>query len=202
MRAIALSEARSRGMTLIELVAAIVILGIALTGITIAVYRGVGQSADVMTQTRAVALAQSYLQEITGRRFDENSNPRGIPPCWTDAPGLADCTAVSNFGSTINEPNEDARPQYDDVDDYHGVNEGWNSTDGEPLRDADGIEREGYDNFRIEVSVRYIQPGEDGLEEFLGVNLGHPEDAKFITVTVFHPDQPDGWDFSVYKANF
>ena len=188
-----MADFRQRGITLVELVSTIVILAIALGGITVALSGGIGRSADVMTQTRAVALAQSYLQEITGRRFDEASHPRGIPPCWNN------CTSEASLGL---DTGETIRPEYDDVDDYDGLDEGWNSAGSDPLRDADGEVRDGYENFRVQVAVRYIDPAASGEEENLGANLTAPEDAKFITVTVSHPDEPDGWDFSAYKANF
>lgn len=193
--------ADQRGITLVEMVVTIIILAIALTGVTVMLSRGIGGSGDVLVETRAVALAQSYLQEITGRRFDENSDPRGIPPCWTGEPGLDDCSLDADFGEGV-DPGEGTRPRYDDVDDYDSLDEGWNSENDDPLFDADGEERTGYDSFRVQVTVRYIDPGSGGEEENLGDNLTAPEDAKLITVTVSHPQEPDGWDFSVYKTNF
>lgn len=186
-----LTSRRQRGITLIEMIAAIVILAIALVGITAALSGGIGRSADVMTQTRAVSLAQSYLEEITGRRYDERSNPRGVPPCRNN------CTDEPDFGP---DGGENDRPDYDDVDDYHGLDEGWNT--GRSLQDPLGNTRHGYDSFRVQVSVRYINTGPGGQEASLGQELTDERDAKLVTVTVSHPDAPAGWHFSAYRANF
>lgn len=188
------ATSRQRGITLIEMIATIVVLAIALAGITAALSGGIGRSADVLTGTRAVALAQSYLDEITGKRFDEASDPRGIPPC------RANCTDASGFGP---DGGESDRGDFDDVDDYHQLDEGWQAAG--VLRDAQGNPRTGYDSFRVRVSVRYLQSSPGGAEESLGAtpaDLDDDRDAKLITVTVSHPDNPDGWRYSAYKANF
>lgn len=185
---------RQRGITLMEMIATIVILAIALAGITAALSGGIGRSADVLTGTRAVALAQSYLDEILGKRFDEASNPRGIPPCHDT------CTDETGFGPDAGESD---RGDFDDVDDYHGVDEGWQAAGN--LRDAEGNPRAGYEGFRVRVSVRYLDASPGGVEESLGAtpeDLDDDRDAKLITVTVSHPGNPGGWHYSAYKANF
>ncbi|MEX1199136.1 MAG: type II secretion system protein [Pseudohongiellaceae bacterium] len=206
--------ARQRGITLVEMVATIIILAIALTAVTAMLSRGLGRSSDVLTETRAVALAQSYLEEIIGRRFDEASNPRGIPPCWYDVPGVElELCAPNPDGDPFPADGDDgSRAEYDDVDDYDDLDEGWNSTGGVSLRDAEGNVRNGYDNFRVRVSVRYVDARTGEEEGNLGLNLScvdnsgaEPETlpcAKLITVNISHPDNDDGWDFSVYKSNF
>jgi MSHA pilin protein MshD len=105
-----------------------------------------------------------------------------------------------NFGPDGGETN---RADYDDVDDYHGLDEGYEQTN--PLQDAEGNERLDYENFRVRVEVRYLQLGVGEAEENLATalnDLTDVQDAKLITVTVSHVSQPDGWMFSVYKANF
>jgi MSHA pilin protein MshD len=88
------------------------------------------------------------------------------------------------------------------VDDYHGLDQG----DGQvtPLQDAEGNTRTGYENFRVQVSVRYINVGVGGEEENLGVGdeLDEEFDAKLITVTVTHRSLSQGVNFSAYKSNF
>ncbi|MEX0739309.1 MAG: type II secretion system protein [Pseudohongiella sp.] len=183
-----------RGVTLIELIAVIVILAVSLAGVTAAISGAISRSSDVMLETRAVALAQSYLDEILSRRFDERSAPRGIPPCRTN------CTDEINFGP---DGGETDRSDFDDVDDYHDLDEGYDQTD--PLQDAEGNERLEYENFRVRVSVRYLDLLATETEENLATalnDLTDEKDAKLITLTVSHIEQPDGWQFSVYKANF
>ena len=207
------TECKQGGITLIELVAVIAIMAIALIGVTQTISVVTRQSADTLLETRAVALAQSYLEEILGKRFDENSAPRGIPPC---SESYNACTDESAFGPDSGE----TRDLFDDVDDYHNLAEGDGETD--PLLDSEGNIRAGYDNFRVQVSVRYLRPCADEApwfnfapeicdpdiedpiqveesEEALGPAT---QSAKFITMTVQHRDHAEGWHFSVYKANF
>lgn len=208
-----LQRARQRGITIIEMVITIVILGIALVSITQMISSGLRSSANTLTETRAVALAQSYLDEIFGKRFDDLSNPRGIPPCRTN------CTAELLFGPEDGlggrpDNGENDRVDFDDVDDYHGLYEGWGQlTPFNVLRDAEGQPRVGYENFSVEISVRYLETGVGGEEELLGVDsalpieanqtdLDNAQDAKLVTVTIRHPTNETGWPFSVYKANF
>jgi MSHA pilin protein MshD len=197
------------GLTLIELVAVIIILAIALLGVTTAISGAMSRTSDVLIETRAVALAQSYLDEIFGKRFDEHSSPRGIPPCRTN------CSDEVDFGV---DGAETVRADFDDVDDYHQLAEG----DGESnaLQDADGNDRVGYQNYRVSVSLRYLQPcdAEAGLFTFgpeicspanmaeqlaaAPVLLAASRRAKLATVLVRHRENDEGWSFSVYKANF
>lgn len=186
------------GVTLIELIATILILAIALTAVTFGLQYGLFRGADPMVQLRAVSLAQAYMDEILGKRFDEKTPNNGVPPCRASAPPPRQCTAEGSFGPDGSEARED----YDDVDDYHGLDEG----DGQvnPLQDAEGNARSGYDNYRVSVTVRYIDIGASEDEENLGIDneLDDAEDAKLITVTVFYRGLPDGFNFSAYKANF
>jgi MSHA pilin protein MshD len=187
-----------RGLNLIELIITIVILAIALVGLTQIISSTVGNSADSTLEVRTVALAQAYLDEILGKRFDERTRNSGVPPCRASAPPARQCTAELSFGPDGGE----TRARFDDVDDYHGLDEGDDPSD--PLKDANGDEREGFENFRVQISVRYINVGVGGEEENLGTGsvLNDEFDAKLITVTVSHRSQSEGVKFSAYKANF
>lgn len=185
---------QQKGVTLIELVVVIVILAIALYGVTTSLSGALSRSSDVVPQTRALALAQSYLDEILSKRFDEHSVPRGIPPCRTN------CTDAVDLGL---DGGEATRDEFDDVDDYDGLDEGFEQAVA--LQDAEGNNRAGYDEFRVRVSVRYLDLGGGGVEEGLATepnDLTDAQDVKLITVTVSHASEPDGWKFSAYKANF
>lgn len=212
MQVIALNNGhRQSGITLIELVTVIVILSVALIGVTAAVSAAISRTSDVMVETRAVALAQSYLDEILGKRFDEHSAPRGIPPCRSN------CTDIADFGFSA-DGGETGRADFDDVDDYHGLDEG--DEDLNPLQDADGNERLGYENYRVTVSVRYLEPCGTEADWFnFATEICEPADpveeaaaepiieaatrrAKLVTVIVRHRQSGDGWPFSAYKVNF
>jgi MSHA pilin protein MshD len=189
MQVIAMVRRRAAaGFTLVEMVATIVILSIALVGVASMVGLGSSNSANTLVQTRAIALAESYLDEILGRRFDERSAASGLAPCFGLAGG-GRCTDEMDFGA---EGGETSRDEYDDVDDYHGLKEG----DGEAtaILDAEGNTRAEYANYHVEVSVHYA--GDDpvpGLTE---------TDAKLITVTITTRDQDAGWEFSAYRGNY
>ena len=191
-------DSRQQGLSLVELIVTIVILAIALTGISVVIQGGLSQSADTTLNVRTVALGQAYLDEILGKRFDENTRNSGIPPCRPSAPPPRRCTNEASFGPDGGEN----RARYDDVDDFHGLDQG----DGQatPLQDAEGNTRTDYENFRVQVSVRYINVGVGGEEENLGVGdeLDEEFDAKLITVTVTHRSLSQGVTFSAYKSNF
>lgn len=185
------SRARSRrgGFTLVEMVVTIVILAIALVGISSMVSLGTSNSADTLVETRAIALGAAYLDEIIGRRFDERSAASGLDPCTGIPPGPGACTDEGDFGP---DGGESSRDRYDDVDDYHMLAEG----DGElsPIRDAEGLTRDDYANFHVAITVRYA--GDDPV-------LSRDEtDAKLITVTITTRDQAEGWKYSVYRGNY
>lgn len=94
-----------RGATLIELVITIVIISVAIAGVVGAFALISGRSADPLNQTRAVALAQIYMDEILSRRYDEKTPVGGFP---------------REPGCTIN-TEEASRAAYDDVDDYNAI---------------------------------------------------------------------------------
>jgi MSHA pilin protein MshD len=189
---------RQRGITLVELVVTILILAIALLSMTSLLSGNLSRNADITLQVRTVALGQSYLDEILGKRFDEKTRNSGIPPCRASAPPARQCTVEGSFGPDGGE----IRQRFDDVDDYHGLDEGNGQVD--PLQDAEGNPRSGYDNFRVQVDIRYINVGVGEEEETLGVNneLDDEYDAKFITVTVSTRSASSDIIFSAYKANF
>lgn len=179
---------QQRGLTLVELIATIVVLAIALVALSSIIASGISRSPNILMQTQALVLAQSYTDEILSKRFDENAPPNGIPPCH---PAGLLCSTEAQFGP-LGDAGE-SRASWDDVDDYHGLEEGYGFA--EPLRDIDGQPRSGYDNFSVQVSVRYL----DATENTLGIVF---TDAKLISLTITHRSNPEGWKFGVYKANY
>ena len=122
---------RQRGATLIELVMSIVIISLAIAGVTSAFALLAGRSADPLDQTRAVALAQLYMDEILAKAFDHNTPPGGVPPY------SGPCTIGPEPGET--------RATYNDVDDYDAIDNEVPSTPLGPLA--------GYDGFRVSINV-------------------------------------------------
>lgn len=65
--------AYQKGISLIELVIFIVILSVALTGITLIYINATRYSADPMVRIRSIELAQSTLEEILLKAYDNNT---------------------------------------------------------------------------------------------------------------------------------
>jgi MSHA pilin protein MshD len=63
------SPARSRGVTLVELIVTIVVIAVAVSGVLALVSVTAARSAENMLQVQAVAIAESYLNEILQKPF-------------------------------------------------------------------------------------------------------------------------------------
>ncbi len=177
MRQPCLTKPRQQGATLVELVMTIVIIGIAIAGVVGAFSLITGRSADPLNQTRAVALAQLYMDEILARSYDESSKVGGGKVDATDF----DCAFLGA------ESAETTRDDYDDVDDYHAI------TNAIP-EDGGGNPLPGYDNFRISITVSCA--GDDISEMSLANS-----DAKRIDITITDPSNAT-YLFSAYRGNF
>ena len=162
------------GVTLIELIITIVIIGIALSALVSALTTGISRSAQPMLEGKALELSQAYLDEIQAMRFDDQSPVGGTPVLAADSP----CT-VSNEGQ--------ARAAFDDVDDYNGVN------DSPPVLIETSIDMiSTYVNYRVTILV-----------ECAGIELGLAANdlAKKINLTVVLPSG-ESRDVAIYKGNF
>lgn len=168
------------GFTLIELVVTMLIISIAALGVLYSLGLGLRHQSDSLWQAKAVALAQSYMEEILARRYDEHSPPGGPPPCSTTT------TACSPFGAF---GDGEPRAEFDDVDDYDGLIE-------QPPRDVYGNPRSDYDSYRVTVSVAYADAAQ--IASF-GLDTG--TDAKVVTVTVSTPEG-GALTFSALRGNF
>lgn len=93
-----------QGMSLVEMIITIVIVSVALVASLQAFSVLSGRSSDVMVQTRALDLAQLYIDEILSHRFDEATGVYGTPT-YTGA-----CRITDDLES---------REDYDDVDDFN-----------------------------------------------------------------------------------
>jgi MSHA pilin protein MshD len=177
------------GVTLVEMVVVIVILAIALTAVTQTIGQNTISGAYTYDETKAIELAQSYLNEIKSKRFDENSPIGGVPPC-DGVSGVSACTV--NLDTELGpDSGESSRSLYDDLDDYDDLDEGSGS--GNALLDAEGNTRSGYENFRVQVQVTYsgdVAPRSGGLT-----------DAKKIVVTVTQPNA-DTLQFTAHRGNY
>ncbi len=170
------------GFTLIEVIVGIVALSISLSMVVSFIAPTEQHSADQIHQVKAAELAQSLMNEIMGKAYDDNSDMAG-GRMRCDDPSYVPCT--TSRGYEIGE----TRKVFDDVDDYNGYQELKNSTE-------DNL-AEGYDRFLIVVAVK------DDTADVLKLGLspnGKPL-AKKITITVTTP-LGTAIEFASYRANF
>ena len=166
------------GFSLVELVVTMLVISIAVLGITSALSFGLRHQSDGLWQAKSLALIDSYVEEILSRRFDEASPPGGVPPC----DGVT-CSDAASFDDG------ETRAEYDDVDDYDGLVEN-------PPRWIDGTVRAGYDGYAVSIQVRYPTAA-----EVTTLGLGSAIDAKLITVNVAPPGL-NTLSVGVVKTNF
>lgn len=175
------SPKKVSGFTLVEIIVSIVVLSIALSIISTLIVPAEQNSADQIHQVKAAELAQSILNDISSRAFDENSDMAGgLIRCGE--PGVA---PTPNLCTTnLADDGETTRGSFNDVDDFNGYKEKFNAND-EDLAD-------GYNSFDIEVEVAYD-----------GTSLGFADNtlAKKITVTVTTP-LGTKIKFATHKTNF
>lgn len=81
-----LGARRERGMTLVELVITIVIIGLAAAALFTAMASITGRSADPLLRQQSLAIAESYLEEIQLQAFGLVTNPGCTPvrSCFND----------------------------------------------------------------------------------------------------------------------
>ena len=167
---------KQSGYSLIELIVTIVV-----TSIVIIIFYSVfapnqKHSVSSILQVKAAELGQAYLEEIIHKRFDENSPAGNSLRCNQPSGPLC--------GGIANEEGAGNRSLFDDVDDYHGL-------DDQPAQDAFGNNRVGFNGYRVTVSVSYAG-GDLGLAA---------QDLKRVEVTVYTPEG-NNLVFSQYKGNF
>lgn len=64
---------RARGVTLVELIVAIVIIGVALAGVLVVFLRNTSASGDPLIWHQATAIAEAYLEEALTKNFSVGS---------------------------------------------------------------------------------------------------------------------------------
>lgn len=143
-----------RGVTLIDLILVIIIVAIAIPPMVGVFITSTRNSTFGVTMARANHLASNLFEEIRSKRWDENT-------------GAASATLGPEGGET--------RTTYDDVDDFHGLNE-------TPPKDSQGVDMSGSTGFGQQVSVCYV--ASTALDTCLGSGTSN---YKRITVTVTDP---------------
>ncbi|ENM5882278.1 type II secretion system protein [Vibrio metoecus] len=180
----------SRGFTLIEMVIVIVVLGIALVGVTTALYPRSKQTAEQVMAVKAAELGRAVLDEILGRQFDEQSGPNGgLPECVIVAvSGRQDCTAPSALGKEGILSNT----EYNDVDDY---------ITSIPISVTDVLGNDlssEYHRFSVAIQVFYET---DNSGQFSATPASVATHYKRIAIVIYDP-QGNAYPFAAIKGNY
>ncbi|MBU1086278.1 MAG: hypothetical protein KKD05_02030 [Candidatus Omnitrophica bacterium] len=140
---------------------AVMILAMALIPLLSQFYIGFQGNINAELVTQAADLADDLMEEIKGRRFDENKFP--------DEP-----VNLSSIGPDFGE-NPNNRSTFDDIDDYNN----WSK---HPPQSLDGLVLTDFKDFTRSVSVKYVRINNNTWEP-----SGSPTYYKAITVSVAHP---------------
>ena len=175
---------RQAGVSMVELVMFIVIVGISVTGILLVMNKVTAHSADPLVHKQSLEIAQSLLEEIElmPMTYCDPNDPNAASAV-NDTVGPGGCAQWSENVTVGPVPSSEKRGNvsdpYDNVADYGAYS--MNSGNG-GIVDAAGNPVVGLSGYQA--SVTLARAGGGG--NFLGGGL--IEDALRITVTVTGPD--------------
>lgn len=116
-----------RGVSLVELIIFIVVVGVAVVGVLAAINLGTRTSADPMIQKQALAIAEALLEEVQLQAFtycdpdDPNAaTATSAAGCTGGAGGPNDETKLP-LGAELGETRASATTPWDHVSDYNGM---------------------------------------------------------------------------------
>lgn len=164
------------GFTLVELIVALVVLGVGVSGFLILINQTTKDSVDPLLRVQANAIAQSYLEEILSQAFCD-------PAFSSDCP--ADCTASACGACTI--PGA-GRPNFNDICDYQGLPD-------TVVRDRNNVAIADLGAYQVVVNII------DGAASLGGLSGANGEVMR-VDVTVTHPGLPGPVTLSGYRVNF
>jgi len=97
------SRLHARGVTLVELIVSIVVIGTALAGVLMVIVRNTSSSADPLIWHQAVIVGEAYLEEILTKNFtaDGVEASRGLYDDVMDYNGLTDNPPRDQNGNAI-----------------------------------------------------------------------------------------------------
>lgn len=179
----------NRGFTLIELIVAIVILGIGVASFITLINSSTIASVDPLARQQANAIARAYLEEILLQSF---CDPDLGTDCPVDCDGSGGNTCSDTTNCTENTGGAETRQTFDDVCDYDApaiVNASVTDQLGNPLLDLS--------DYRVSVDVI------DGAGGNLNTLSAGSNQSLRINVTVNHINLSDiDVTVSGYKANY
>lgn len=94
---------RNRGFTMVELVLSMTIIGIAILGTLLAINTAVRFSGDPLISTQAVAIAESYLEEILTKNFP---TPNAATACPSTGLTRANFTDICHYNGLNQVPTD------------------------------------------------------------------------------------------------
>jgi MSHA pilin protein MshD len=114
-------RARARGLSLLEVVVFIVVLGVAFTGMLILYNQVTRASVDPIVRKQALAVAQSLLEEIELMPYTYcDPDDANIYTATSAAVGPTGCAATAEGVGTEGGEGRYVNPRFDNVSDYHG----------------------------------------------------------------------------------
>lgn len=158
---------RQRGISLIELLVFIVVVGIAVSGVITVYSTNARASADPVVRKQVLAAAESLLEEVLGQPYTY-CDPDD--PAVETAASAADCAIPEALGPEAGESRHSATQPFDNVNDYDGL-----AVTG--VTDVAGDTVAGLDAYNATVSVA-------PAGAFNGIPAG---EALLITVIVTGP---------------
>lgn len=194
---------KQRGFTLIETVIFIMVMGIALSGIVSLFVQSAVGGRYPFEQQRAIALANTYMDEILRKRWNESvpfgggcvetgslscnnyCAARPYPDCRTCLLDTVNSVCVAPAAAASGVDTGETRATFDDIDDYDGLS---NPT---PVNAA-GTAIAGYAGYSVAVSVTSPAAGTlwNGVPAL---------DTKEIIVTV--TVGADSYALTAYRVN-
>jgi len=177
---------RSRGVSLIELVVFIVIVGVAMAGLFAAFNTITAASADPQVRKQVLAIAESLMEEVQLMPFtycdpdDANaatatsSAVRSLPVDPTKCDAVSEDTAI---GPEAGESRYSSSTPFDNVSDYHNAAIGPGAPGTPGIYDIAGTNIGGLEAYTATIAV--TQAGLGGIAA---------EDALKIAVTVTGPN--------------
>jgi MSHA pilin protein MshD len=170
---------RQHGVTLVELVISVVILSIAMVAVLNSFSFSMKHSADPLWRNKTLKLVQLYFDEILSKNYD-HSTPVGGVPVLANPSCVPASLGPDSPGGVL-----EVRANYNDVDDYDGLN------DAPPVSLTGGLDAS-YAAYRVSVEVDC-----DGTT----VSASGANHAKKVTLVVTPPGQ-NSITFAAYKGNF
>lgn len=170
------SAKRQHGLTLIELIVFIVIVGVALAGVLTVLNHTTRHSADPMIRKQALAIAEAILEEVMLQPFtwcdpdDANAATAMASTACTGGTGGANDESRPPLGPEAGETRTSTTTPFDNVSDYNGLITTTNIAGGGPalytarvdVKGAilNGVGNGATDSAALLITVDVIAPGE------------------------------------------